>query len=245
MHIVTTLHPLSVWHYKTVRYSAHLLSNHQPLFVKASLKCVEIKEKGAFQRMQTSCTSDEEGRYVTMGLSAWWVAHKTLKWYLLGKSFLFEMVWWCTVETTPLRSTYKTKQNSPSSVFSPYSEVSALAQWQSSSPEASIQWLQQGKCLLTWGHDLMSQLRPRGSLPLSLLAAQMTWRVPVYYHSVLIGMFKPPQIKTMIYVCLDFSKTALRKSHVTLAELQHCNTLCARIQMQYSYACCVYQCLLI
>lgn len=99
------------------------------------------------------------------------------------------------------------------SVFSPCSEVGALAQLQSSSPQAGIQWLQQGKCLLTWGLDPMSRLRPGESLPLSLLAAQMTSAVLVYYHSALIGGFKPSQMKIKKYVNTELSKL-LQGSHV-------------------------------
>lgn len=185
-------------------------------------------------------------RNVTMCLSVWCATHRTLKWYVKGNSFLFEIV--LTTHSGNNHTKFNIQNQtklSPFSVLSPCSDIWAVAQLQSSSPEASIQWLQQGKCLLTWELDPMSQLRPRGSLPLSLLAAQMTCRVPVCYHSVLIGMFKPPQIKTMIYVSIDLSKTALRMSHGILSELQHCYTVCARIQMRYSYARCVCQCLLI
>ncbi|TNN56498.1 hypothetical protein EYF80_033295 [Liparis tanakae] len=63
----------------------------------------------------------------------------------------------------------------PVSFSPPYFCMALMALMQTSYPEAGIQ--RQGTFSLTWGRDPVSQLRPRGFSPLSLLSDGLTYNV--------------------------------------------------------------------
>lgn len=143
-----------------------------------------------------------------------WVARKIVTPLNDGTIYFLCVIWEHVPKTVTVHSTPKRKQTKRY-LLSSCSEVTAPALLQSSRTGAGIHSLQLDKWLLTWGLDPMSQLRPRRSISLRLLASQITYSVLLF--TLLLQTF--PKIK--YYVLSNCSKCYLFPHFsYTLATLQ-------------------------